>query len=59
MRILDVFCEVDDFWQETGVEWERTLLHSGGKQHYDERAMYPSEIMALLIHSYNAPSVPG
>jgi hypothetical protein len=50
MSILDVFCEVDDFWQRVGEEWERTLRPSGGKQRYAERDLYPSEIMALLIH---------
>ena len=32
MSRLDVFCEVDDFWQETGREWERPLMQSRGKQ---------------------------
>jgi hypothetical protein len=50
MRRREVFCEVDDFWQETGREWERTLMHSGGKQHDDERERYLGEIMALPVH---------
>jgi hypothetical protein len=54
MSILDVFCEVDDFWQETSVEWERTLIHTGGKRRYDERDLYPSAIMALLIPFHQA-----
>ncbi len=49
MSILDVFCDVDGFWQEMGAEWEHTLIQSGGKPQLGEREMYPSEIMALLI----------
>jgi hypothetical protein len=54
MSILDVFCDVDDFWQRVGSEWEHTLLQSGGKHSLGEREMYPSEIMALLIHFHQS-----
>jgi len=54
MSILDVFCDVDDFWQETGAEWEHPLVPSGGKLSLEEREMYPSEIMALLIHFHQS-----
>ncbi len=50
MSILGVFCDVDDFWQAYGAEWERTLIESGVKQRHREHEMYPSEIMTLLIH---------
>src|SRR5215469_2790109 len=53
MSILELFCEVDDFWQNYQAEWERTLLASGAKQ-YREREMSASEIMTLLIHFHQS-----
>jgi len=54
MSILELFCDVDDFWQDFGEEWERSLLTSGAKQRQRDREMAPSEIMTLLIHFHQS-----
>jgi len=54
MSILELFCDVDDFWQRFVGEWERTLLSSGVKPRYHEREMAASEIMTILIHFHQS-----
>lgn len=54
MRILDMFCSVDDFWQEFGPQWEQSLLLSGGKQRHRDGQMHPSEVMTLAIHFHQS-----
>lgn len=54
MSILDVFCSVDDFWQEFGPQWEQSLLASGAKQRHRESHMHPSEVMTLAIHFHHS-----
>src|SRR5215467_8181529 len=54
MSILDLFCQVDDFGQDAGAEWERTLLASGTKRRHHANEMAPSAIMTLLIHFHQS-----
>lgn len=54
MSILDLFCSVDDFWQEFGPQWEQSLLVSGAKQRHRDGQMYPSEVMTLAIHFHHS-----
>ena len=50
MSLLELFCHVDDFWQQFGRIWEVELLHSGLKQRRRAGKLCPSEIMTLLIY---------
>jgi hypothetical protein len=54
MSILELFCDVDDFWQQYGHEWERRLLADGKRPRHHANEMYPSEIMTLLIHFHQS-----
>src|SRR6187455_2938055 len=44
-RIVEVFCEVDDFCQAFLPQWEASLLGTGGPQ----PGLSPSEIITLLL----------
>jgi hypothetical protein len=50
MSLLELFCEVDDFWQEYAAEWEARLLERGTKQRRRKGQLCESEIMTLLIY---------
>jgi hypothetical protein len=49
MSILELFCSVDDFWQQFAPNWHHDLLTSGQRQRLHPTQMYPSEIMTILI----------
>lgn len=49
MSILDLFCSVDDFWQAFAPQWEHELLRTGQRQRRRATALYPSEIMTIVI----------
>jgi hypothetical protein len=54
MSILDLFCQVDDFWKLYRADWEQTLLARGTKRRHHATEMAPSEIMTLLIHFHQS-----
>ncbi len=49
MSILDLFCSVDDFWQEFAPRWQQGLLAAGHKQRLRAGVMHPSEVMTILV----------
>jgi hypothetical protein len=49
MSILDLFCSVDDFWQQFAPNWHHDLLTSGQRQRLRATQLYPSEIMTIAI----------
>ena len=51
--LTELFCHVDDFWQAFEPLWREQQI-SDGKQRERERALYPSEIMTILIHFHQA-----
>lgn len=53
MSIVEVFCRVDDFWNEFAPEWEQIQL-TDGKQRLREGELAPSEIMTILIHFHQS-----
>lgn len=50
MSLLELYCDVDDFWQLFGQEWEQMLLADGLKQRQRAGKLCPSEIMTILIY---------
>jgi hypothetical protein len=48
MSILEVFCSVDDFWQQFALTRQNTLVTSGQRQRLRAQ-MYPSEMMTIVI----------
>lgn len=49
MRILELFCDVDDFCQAYWPQWEQHLLTDGIKRRRRATHMAPSELMTLVI----------
>jgi len=49
MSILELFCSVDDFWQQFAPNWHHDLLTRGQRQRLRPTQMYPSEIMTIVI----------
>lgn len=49
MRILELFCDVDDFCQLYWAQWQQRLLTDGTKQRRRATQMAPSEMMTLVI----------
>ncbi|HLZ23355.1 MAG TPA: IS982 family transposase [Ktedonobacterales bacterium] len=49
MSILDLFCSVDEFWQQFAPWWQQHLLASGARQRRRPTRLHPSEIMTIAI----------
>jgi hypothetical protein len=49
VSILDLFCSVDEFWQQFAPWWQRQLLASGARQRLRATRLHPSEIMTIAI----------
>jgi len=49
MRILELFCSVDDFCQSFELEWQRHLLPGGKRKRQRELRLSLSEIMTIII----------
>lgn len=54
MSILDLFCSVDDLWQECGPQWAQSVLASGAKQRHHDSYMHPSDVMTLAMHFHHS-----
>jgi len=49
MSLLELFCEIDDFWQLCEPSWRETRL-ANGKQRMRESKMSMSEMMTIVAH---------
>lgn len=49
MSILELFCSVDDFWQQFAPKWQSELLAAGQRQRLRATQMHPSEMMTIVI----------
>jgi Transposase DDE domain len=50
MSILDLFCSVDDFWQQFAPGWQSDQLAARARQRrLRATALHPSEIMTIVI----------
>ncbi|MGZ6388609.1 MAG: transposase, partial [Ktedonobacterales bacterium] len=49
MSILEIFCSVDEFWQQFAPAWERELLAAGTRRRRRATQLHPSEIMTIAI----------
>lgn len=50
MSLVELFCDVDDFWQKFEPIWHKRLLASGLSQRIRRSQLCESEIMTILIH---------
>lgn len=53
MSLLELFCDVDDFWLGFEPQWKANALAAGQQR---ERAgqLHPSEVMTILIHFHQS-----
>jgi hypothetical protein len=53
MSLLELFCDVDDFWLRFAPQWRASQLAAGQQR---ERAgqLCPSEVMTILIHFHQS-----
>jgi hypothetical protein len=49
MSILELFCSVDDFWQQFAPNRHHDLLMSGQRQRLRPIQLHPSEILTMII----------
>jgi hypothetical protein len=49
MNILELFCEIDDFWQVFRPLWQPTLLASGLQRRERATSLTMSEIMTIIV----------
>ena len=49
MSRLELFCSVDDFWQQFAPHWHQDLLSSGQRQRVRPTQLHPSEMMTIMI----------
>jgi len=53
MSLLELFCDVDDFWLRFEPQWKASRL-AAGKQRERAGQLCPSEVMTLLIHFHQS-----
>ncbi|MCL5994962.1 MAG: IS982 family transposase [Chloroflexi bacterium] len=49
MSVVELFCQVDDFWQQHGPLWRQGQLGRGTRRRQRDRSLCESEIMTILI----------
>jgi hypothetical protein len=54
MSVLELFCSVDDYWQQHMQPQQRGLLRASGRTRQRAGDMHDSEIMTLIIHFHQA-----
>ena len=54
MSLLNLFCDVDDFWQRFQPHWEQDLLQSGSRQRRRLGQLSVSEAMTIMIHFHQS-----
>jgi hypothetical protein len=49
MSLLELFCAVDDFWQQFAPTWQTALIAAGQRHRLRATKMHPGELMTILI----------
>lgn len=49
MSLLELFCDIDDFWQVFAADWQQLLL-ANGQQRQRVGRMSMSEMMTIVVH---------
>lgn len=50
MSLLELFCDIDDFWQQFEPVWHHTLVESGQRQRHRRCRMSMSEMLTIVVH---------
>lgn len=54
MSLLELFCDVDDFWKIFSPIWERQLMTAGNVKRKRQTQLSISEIMTIMIHFHQS-----
>jgi hypothetical protein len=54
MNLLELFCDVDDFWQDFQPHWEQEMLHNGAAHRLRPGQLSVSEVMTIMIHFHQS-----
>lgn len=54
MNLLELYCHVDDFYQQVAPEMEAQRLLDGKRHHRRAGELSASEIMTILIHFHQS-----
>ncbi len=54
MSLLELFCDVDDFWQSFQPHWQQVTLQSGAAQRLRQGQLSVSEVMTIMIHFHQS-----
>lgn len=49
MKIIEIFCQVHDFWREFQAEWEKVLIQAAPRQRRRVFSLCMSEVMTIVI----------
>ena len=49
MNVLEIYCSVDEFWQQFAPAWEQELPSAGTRRRRRANRLHPSEIMTIAI----------
>ena len=52
--LLELYCDVDDFWQRFQPHWEQAQLLEGCGQRRRTGQLSPSEVMTIMIHFHQS-----
>lgn len=54
MSLLELFCHVDDFWQQFRPAWEQEMLQGAFRQRRRMSQLSVSEVMTIMIHFHQS-----
>jgi len=54
MSLLELFCNVDDFWKRFQLHWNQQMLASGALQRLRDGNLSESEVMTIMIHFHQS-----
>jgi hypothetical protein len=54
MSLLELFCDVDDFWKRFQPHWEQEMLASGAVHRLREGKLAESEVMTIMVHFHQS-----
>lgn len=54
MSLLELFCDVDDFWQGFVSQWHQQLLEQDTMKRVRQTQLSESEIMTIIIHFHQS-----
>ena len=49
MKLLELFCSIDDFWRTFKTEWEKHLIGTGKSKRGPKARLSISEMMTIVI----------